>query len=69
MLTRDLAVKLNKYLKLFLIVAIIGPRQSGKTTFAQMKLKKQKLFLDNGNVSPANNIYVVSIKCFITTID
>jgi len=44
MLSRNITVKLNKYLELFPVVAIIGPRQSGKTTFVQMELKNWKYF-------------------------
>lgn len=38
LLTRTLSGKLSEYLSLFPVVAIIGPRQAGKTTFAKMEL-------------------------------
>ena len=41
---RLLSEKLTKYLNLFPIVAIVGPRQSGKTTFAKMELPEWRYF-------------------------
>ena len=41
---RLLSNKLSDYLKLFPVVAIIGPRQAGKTTFAKMELPDWKYF-------------------------
>ena len=41
---RTISEKLAKYLKLFPIVVIVGPRQSGKTTFAKMELPEWRYF-------------------------
>lgn len=41
---RIISKNLSKYLKLFPIVVIVGPRQSGKTTFAKMELPDWKYF-------------------------
>lgn len=41
---RTISEKLKKYLKLFPIVVIVGPRQSGKTTFAKMELPEWRYF-------------------------
>ncbi|MCR4321940.1 MAG: ATP-binding protein [Candidatus Brocadiaceae bacterium] len=41
---RTISEKLTKYLKLFPIVVIVGPRQSGKTTFAKMELPEWRYF-------------------------
>ena len=41
---RSAADKLHRYLKLFPVVAIVGPRQAGKTTFARMELPDWKYF-------------------------
>lgn len=41
---RIISKNLTKYLKLFPIVAIVGPRQSGKTTFAKMELSQWRYF-------------------------
>lgn len=44
MIKRALSDKLHYYLKIFPIVAIVGPRQAGKTTFVKNELKKWKYF-------------------------
>lgn len=41
---RIISKNLAKYLKLFPIVVIVGPRQSGKTTFAKMELPEWRYF-------------------------
>lgn len=41
---RTISEKLAKYLKLFPIVIIVGPRQSGKTTFVKMELPEWRYF-------------------------
>lgn len=41
---RLISKKLSRYLKLFPIVVIVGPRQSGKTTFAKMELPGWRYF-------------------------
>jgi predicted AAA+ superfamily ATPase len=41
---RSISKKLTRYLKLFPIVVIVGPRQSGKTTFAKMELPEWRYF-------------------------
>jgi hypothetical protein len=41
---RSISKKLARYLKLFPIVVIVGPRQSGKTTFAKMELPEWRYF-------------------------
>ncbi|MFQ5685943.1 MAG: hypothetical protein ACE5GV_04720 [Candidatus Scalindua sp.] len=41
---RTISEKLNKYLKLFPIVVVVGPRQSGKTTFAKIELPEWRYF-------------------------
>lgn len=41
---RTILEKLTEYLKLFPIVVIVGPRQSGKTTFAKMELPEWRYF-------------------------
>ena len=41
---RTISEKLAKYLKLFPIVVIVGPRQAGKTTFAKMELPDWRYF-------------------------
>lgn len=44
LIQRNQAKKLHHYLNLFPIVAIIGPRQAGKTTFAKMELPDWQYF-------------------------
>ncbi|MBI4686893.1 MAG: ATP-binding protein [Nitrospirae bacterium] len=44
LVTRSISKKLTRYLKLFPIVVIVGPRQSGKTTFAKMELPEWRYF-------------------------
>lgn len=44
LIKRALSGKLHKYLKLFPVVAVIGPRQAGKTTFAKMELSDWNYF-------------------------
>lgn len=44
LLKRTPSEKLREYLKLFPVVAIIGPRQAGKTTFARMELPDWQYF-------------------------
>jgi len=44
LIKRTISEKLAKYLKLFPIVVIVGPRQSGKTTFAKMELPEWRYF-------------------------
>ncbi|GDX52430.1 ATPase [Bacteroidota bacterium] len=49
MILRDLQAKIQKYLKIFPAVAILGPRQVGKTTLVKALTKGQKrkvLYLD-----------------------
>jgi uncharacterized protein len=41
---RIISKKLARYLKLFPVVVIVGPRQSGKTTFAKMELPGWRYF-------------------------
>lgn len=41
---RTIAKKLAEYIRLFPIVVIVGPRQSGKTTFAKMELPDWRYF-------------------------
>lgn len=41
---RIISKNLSKYLQLFPIVVIVGPRQSGKTTFAKMELPEWRYF-------------------------
>ena len=45
---RDLEKALERYVK-FPVVAILGPRQSGKTTLAQNYFKKY-IFICNNNI-------------------
>ena len=47
---RTISEKLTKYLKLFPIVAIVGPQQSGKTIFAKIEL--EKFWLTGGYPEP-----------------
>ncbi|MFA4911846.1 MAG: ATP-binding protein [Desulfobacteria bacterium] len=44
LIKRTISEKLAKYLKLFPIVVIVGPRQAGKTTFAKMELPDWRYF-------------------------
>ncbi|MBI5375037.1 MAG: ATP-binding protein [Candidatus Schekmanbacteria bacterium] len=44
LIKRSISSKLSKYLRLFPIVVIVGPRQAGKTTFAKMELPDWKYF-------------------------
>lgn len=44
LIKRTLSEKFNRYLRLFPVVAIIGPRQAGKTTFAKMELPDWQYF-------------------------
>jgi predicted AAA+ superfamily ATPase len=69
---RLLSKKLSKYLKLFPVVAIIGPRQAGKTTFAKMELPDWKYFdlekpSDFGRVSADREFFLEQYgeKCII----
>lgn len=60
---RLLSEKLTKYLNLFPIVAIVGPRQSGKTTFAKMELPEWRYFdmekpSDYGRVSADREFFL-----------
>ncbi len=61
---RLLSKKLSKYLKLFPIVAIIGARQSGKTTFAKMELPDWRYF-DMENLSDFGRVSA-DIEFFLT---
>jgi predicted AAA+ superfamily ATPase len=69
---RLLSKKLSKYLKLFPIVAIIGPRQAGKTTFAKMELPDWRYFdlespSDFGRISADREFFLTQYgeKCII----
>jgi predicted AAA+ superfamily ATPase len=44
LIKRSVSDKLHKYLELFPVVAIVGPRQAGKTTFARMELPDWRYF-------------------------
>lgn len=44
MFSRDIAKKIHKSLKQFKAVALVGPRQSGKTTIAKAELKPDSYF-------------------------
>lgn len=44
LIKRSVSDKLHTYLTLFPVVAIVGPRQAGKTTFARMELPDWKYF-------------------------
>ena len=69
---RELSGKLQKYLKLFPVVAVIGPRQAGKTTFAQMELPDWRYFdlekpSDFGRISSDREFFLNQYgeKCII----
>lgn len=69
---RALSQKLQKYLKLFPVVAVIGPRQAGKTTFARMELPDWNYFdlekpLDFGRISSDREFFLSQYgeKCII----
>jgi predicted AAA+ superfamily ATPase len=55
LIKRALAGKFAHYLELFPVVAIIGPRQAGKTTFARMELPDWNYF-DLEKISDFNRI-------------
>lgn len=44
LIKRTISEKFGKYLKLFPVVVVVGPRQSGKTTFAKMELPEWRYF-------------------------
>ncbi|MFA4830268.1 MAG: ATP-binding protein [Thermodesulfovibrionales bacterium] len=69
---RSLSGKLHAYLKLFPVVAIIGPRQAGKTTFARMELPDWGYFdlekpSDFGRISSDREFFLSQYgeKCII----
>lgn len=69
---RALSKKLHKYLKLFPVVAVIGPRQAGKTTFAKMELPDWRYFdlekpSDFGRISSDREFFLSQYgeKCII----
>ncbi|RJQ50317.1 MAG: ATP-binding protein [Nitrospiraceae bacterium] len=69
---RLLSGKLSKYLRLFPVVAVIGPRQAGKTTFAKMELPDWKYFdlekpSDFGRISADREFFLKQYgdKCII----